>query len=155
MEYLTTHDLVWINEVVTGRIQPYNYVTLEAVMAGQYAYGKSDDALTQAATLLERLLTKTPFLEGNRRTALIATLTFLNANGYAVEAGDAQIAPLIEAAAEGRVAALQAVSDIARPAEANLPKGVTLRKLITHECNLHTNALSLLTANDGAVIMKR
>ena len=31
MEYLTAHDLVWINEVVTGRVQPYNYVTLELV----------------------------------------------------------------------------------------------------------------------------
>lgn len=155
MEYLTTHDLVWINEVVTGRIQPYNYVTLEAVMAGQYAYGKSSDVLAQASTLLGRLLTKTPFLEGNRRTAFIATLTFLNANGYVVQAGDAQAAQIVEALAEGRVSAMQAMGDIAAPSNSNLPMGVTLRKLITHECNLHAEALRLLTANDGVVIMKR
>ena len=155
MEYLTTHDLVWINEVVTGRVQPYNYVTLEAVMAGQYAYGKSSDVPAQAATLLDRLLTKTPFLEGNRRTAFIATLTFLNANGYVVQAGDTRAAQSIEAVAEGRVAAYQAIGDIAAPSNANLPMGVTLRKLITHECNLHAEALRLLTPNDGAVVMKR
>ena len=155
MEYLTTHDLVWINEVVTGRVQPYNYVTLEAVMAGQYAYGKSSDVLAQASILLDRLLTKTPFLEGNRRTAFIATLTFLNANGYVAQAGDAQAAQIVEAVAEGRVAAIQAMGDIAAPSNSNLPMGVTLRKLITHECNLHTEALRLLTANDGVVIMKK
>lgn len=155
MEYLTTHDLIWINEVVTGRVQPFNYVTLEAVMAGQYAYGKSDDTQAQAAMLLERLLTKTPFLEGNRRTAFIATMTFLNANGYVVRSGDAQLAQTFEAVAEGRIDPLQALNDIAAPAEANMSAGVTLRKLITHECNLHRETLRLLTANDGAVIMKR
>ena len=41
------------------------------------------------------------------------------------------------------------------PADHNMPKGVTLRKLITHECNLHAEALRLLAADDGAVIMKR
>ena len=86
MEYLTVHDLIWINEMVTGRVQPYNYVTLESCMAAQYTYGSSADPVAQAAQFLNRMLTKTPFLEGNRRTAYIAMLTLLNANGYAVRA---------------------------------------------------------------------
>ncbi len=155
MEYLTTHDLIWINETVTGRIQPYNYVTLEAAMAGQYAYGRSTDAVTQAALLLERLLTRVSFLEGNRRTAYIAALTFLNANGYEVRIGDAQAAQKIEAVAEGRLSAVQAIEDMAVPTDANMPMGVTLRKLITHECNLHQEALRLLSLNDRAVVMAR
>ena len=53
-------------------------------MAAQYTYGSSADPVAQAAQFLHRLLTKTPFLEGNRRTAFIAMLTLLNANGYAV-----------------------------------------------------------------------
>ena len=155
MEYLTTHDLIWINETVTGRVQPYNYVTLEAAMAGQYAYGRSTDAVTQAALLLERLLSRTSFLEGNRRTAYIATLTFLNANGYTVKIGDAQAAQMIEAVAEGRLSAVQAIEDMSAPTDSNMPMGVTLRKLITHECNLHQEALRLLTVHDQSAVMAR
>ena len=83
MEYLTTHDLVWINSTITGKVNAYNYVTLEAAMAGQYSYGDSHNVVPQAANLLDRLLCTRPFSEGNIRTAFIATLSFINANGYA------------------------------------------------------------------------
>ena len=43
MEYLTVHDLVWINNTVTGEVNPYDYVTLEACMAAQYRYGNSQE----------------------------------------------------------------------------------------------------------------
>jgi prophage maintenance system killer protein len=155
MEYLTTHDLIWINEMVTGRVQPYNYVTLESCMAAQYAYGSSGDPVPQAANLLNRMLTQTPFLEGNRRAAFIAVLTLLNANGYVVRFTDTQAAQAVEAVAEGRMSAVQAVTDMTVPAAADMPMGVTLRKLITHECNLHAEALRLLTVSDGPVVMKR
>ncbi len=155
MEYLTTHDLIWINEMVTGKVQPYNYVTLEACMAGQYSYGRSTEVVPQAATLLELLLGKSPFLEGNRRTAFLATLTFLNANGYATTVTDAQAVETLEKVAEGRLAALQAITDMAAPATHPLPGGITLRKLIMHECNLHTEALKALAAKDVAVAMVR
>src|SRR5579862_5751254 len=99
MEYLTTHDLVWINNVVTGKVNPFDYVTLEAAMAAQYRYGVSQDVPGQAATLLQALLYKPPFESGNRRTAFVATLTFLNANGYATTAGDAEAADILMSAA--------------------------------------------------------
>jgi death-on-curing family protein len=148
MEYLTTHDLVWINNIVTGKVQPYNYVTLEAAMAGQYSYGQSHDVVEQAGKLLERLLRKTPFALGNRRTALIATLTFLNANGYATRASDHDAIQVIQSVEQGVISASQATETLAAPAGNNLPIGVTLRKLIIHECNLHTEALQGLTSGD-------
>ena len=155
MEYLTTHDLIWINEMVTGKVQPYNYVTLEACMAGQYSYGRSTEVVPQAATLLERLLNKSPFLEGNRRTAFIATLTYLNANGYTLTVDDVQAVQAIAAVIEGRTSPLQAITEIVAPSAHALPAGITLRKLIMHECNHHSEALRVLASHDAPVPMIR
>ncbi len=147
MEYLTVYDLVWINSAVTGKVNPYNYVTLEAAMAGQYSYGQSQDVPTQAANLLERLLTRKSYQSGNRRTALIATLTFLNANGYDTRASDAEAAEIVRAVDVRQTTAPDAIARLAAPAAQPLT-GVTLRKLIAHECNAHCDALKLLAEND-------
>jgi death-on-curing protein len=148
MQYLTTHDLVWVNELVTGQVVPYNYVTLEAAMAGQYRYGQSRDVPAQAAVLLERLLFKSPFARGNRRTAFVSLLTFLNANGYASLVDDVEAAAIVLSVEAGQRTAAEAVALIAAPAADALPSDLTLRKLITHEFNLHTAALRALTPGD-------
>jgi len=148
MEYLTTHDLVWINNIVTGRVLPYDYVTLEAAMAGQYSYGESRSTLDQAGKLLDRILRNAPFAHGNRRTALIATLTFLNANGYATKSTDRDAADVIFALEQGATTAPLAMEALAAPAVSNLPEGLTLRKLMIHECNLHAEALTALAPGD-------
>jgi prophage maintenance system killer protein len=148
MEYLTVHDLVWINNIVTGKVNRYDYVTLEAAMAGQYRYGDSQDVPGQAATLLERLLFQPPFESGNRRTALIATLAFLNANGYATKPTDDSLAGLVRDLLRRTSPPQQVISELAAPSQQSLPTGTTLRKLITHECNLHTEALRLLAEGD-------
>jgi len=148
MEYLTVHDLVWINSTVTGKVNPYNYVTLEAAMAGQYSYGDSKNVLEQAANLLERLLATAPFSEGNLRTAYIATLSFLNANGYATKVDDADAASAVRSVAHGLKSPQQAIAEIAAPAAQALESTYTLRKLISHECNYHANGLRFLADND-------
>lgn len=148
MEYLTTHDLVWINTTVTGKTLRYNYVTLEAAMAAQYSYGESYDVPGQAAGMLECLLFKPPFEYGNRRVAFIAVLTFLNANGFATKASDAEAAQALLQVAQRKLSSLDAIESLAAPAEGALPSGLTLRKLISHECNLHVDALQALTLGD-------
>ena len=115
MDYLTTHDLVWINNTLTGKVNPYDYVTLEAAMAGQYSYGQSHDVPGQAAIMLERLLSKRPFSEGNIRTAFIATLSFLNANGYATRVDDTEAAAIVRGVASGDKSSTQAVQELAAP----------------------------------------
>lgn len=144
MEYLTTHDLVWINQIITGKVVPYNYITLEAVMAGQYRYGTSNDVNGQAANFLEQFLSKRPFTEGNLATALIAVLSFLNFNGYATKVSDAEAAEIMNASAKREISAADAISKLAAPATERLPENVTLRKLITHECHSHAEALRLI-----------
>jgi death-on-curing family protein len=152
MQYLTTHDIVWINNSVTGTTLPYNYVTLESAMAGQYSYGQSQDVPGQAANLLKRLITTPPFASGNKRTALIAALAFLNANGYTTSVTDEEAAAIVSKLASGEMTPQQAIASLCAPDEATLQSGlsgaVSLRKLISHECNAHAEALSLLAAGD-------
>ncbi|HZP80850.1 MAG TPA: type II toxin-antitoxin system death-on-curing family toxin [Chthonomonadaceae bacterium] len=146
--YLTVHDLVWINTTVTGRVNPYDWVTLEAAMAAQYRYGESQDVPGQAASLLQSLLFKPPFASGNRRTAFIAALTFLNANGYATKVQDREAADIVLSVIRRERTPEQAIAELAAPSQQALPAGLTLRKLITHECNLHVEALKILAEGD-------
>jgi death-on-curing family protein len=148
MEYLTTHDLVWINTTITGSAEPYNYVTLEAAMAGQYSYGESRDVPAQAANLFSNLLFKAPFAAGNIRTALIAALTFLNANGFSIRVTDEEIASIVKAVAARKATPGQAIADLCAPSDKNDGGGATLRMLITHQCNSHIEALKLLAGGD-------
>lgn len=148
MEYLTTHDLVWINNVVTGAVNPFNYVPLEAAIASQYGYGDSRDVEGQAANFLDHLLSTAPFASGNRRTAFIALLTFLNANGYATKQGDPDAVQTVQSVAQRQRTPQEAIDALAAPAKEPLLPGITLRTLITHECNLHAEALKLLSEGD-------
>ena len=148
MEYLTTHDLVWINNSVTGETQPYHYFNLEASMAGQYSYGTSVDVPSQAATLMDRLIVKAPFAEGNLSTAYIATLTFLIANGYTCKVDDNEAISIIRSVASGSKTSLQAVSELSNISERPLDGGISLRKLISFVCNSHSEALKSLSESN-------
>jgi death-on-curing family protein len=148
MEYLTTHDLVWINTTITGSAEPYNYVTLEAAMAGQYSYGESRNVSAQAANLFSSLLFKAPFAAGNIRTALVAALTFLNANGYSIRVTDAEAAELVKSVAARQTTPAQAILDLCAPSDQGGISTTSLRKLIALECNTHSEALELLAGGD-------
>lgn len=148
MEYLTVHDFVWINNAITGKVNPYDYFALEACMAAQYCYGDSNNVPTQAAELLSKLLRANPFESGNQRTALISVLSFLNANGYATVQGEAELADAIRAVATGSLSVSEAIASLAAPASAPLATTLALRRLITLECNTHAGALQRLADGD-------
>ena len=113
-------------------------------MAGQYRYGDAENLLDHAAPMFERLLCQKPFEEGNRGTALIALLTFLNSNGYATIISDADAARLTLAVEKRETTAAQAVAAIASPAKNGGVSGISLRQLVAHECNHHMEALRIL-----------
>jgi hypothetical protein len=98
--------------------------------------------------MLRRLVEYRPFADGNLRTALLATLTFLNANGYATKVKDVEAARILLAVSNRETEPSEAVAALAAPAQSPL-QGVTLRQLITHECNLHVEALLILADHDG------
>lgn len=144
--YLSTYDFVWINTTVTGEANPYDYVTLEACMAGQYRYGDAENLIDHAAPMFERLLLSKPFEEGNRATALISLFSFLNFNGYATTVSDVEAARITLAVESGEMSAAEAVNAMAAPAQGGIG-AISLRKLVVHECNHHVEALKLLADN--------
>jgi death-on-curing protein len=60
-----------------------------------YAHYEEADFALQAAVLAHGIAESQCFIDGNKRLALIAMLTFLEANGYAVEATDPELADWI------------------------------------------------------------
>jgi death on curing protein len=60
-----------------------------------YAHYQDADIALQAAVLAHGVAESQPFLDGNKRLALVAMLTFLEANGYRVDATDPELADWI------------------------------------------------------------
>jgi len=60
-----------------------------------YAHYDNADLALQAAALAHGIAETQPFIDGNKRLALVALLTFLEINGVVVEAGDPELADWI------------------------------------------------------------
>jgi death-on-curing protein len=71
--------------------------SLEGALARptSYAHYQEADIAVQAAVLAHGIAESQPFLDGNKRLALVAMLTFLEANGYRVDATDPELADWI------------------------------------------------------------
>ena len=86
--YLTAADLIRINgrmaEKWGGIPGVRDYELLESAVArpqtGYYA-----DLIEEAAALCESLLQNHPFIDGNKRSAIVAAAVFLRWNGYKLE----------------------------------------------------------------------
>ena len=61
------------------------------------------DLASKAAGLMESLVANHPFVDGNKRTAVAAALTFLDMNGIEVDADENEFYDLVIGVAEGRV----------------------------------------------------
>lgn len=148
MHYLTTHDLVWVNAIVTGETLSYDYEAVEQGMAAQYRYGNSTDAPGQGAFFLQTMLRKRPFEYGNRRTAFLAELAFLRANGLDLRANDRDAAAIVRQVESGEMASEAAIQALTAPAADGLREGTTLRSLLTRLAAAHGEALELLKEGD-------
>ena len=56
-----------------------------------YAHYKHGDLALQATVLAHGIAETQPFVDGNKRAALVAMLTFLEINGYRVNATDREL----------------------------------------------------------------
>lgn len=70
---------------------------LESALARPETYAHYEDAdlAVQAAVLAHGIAESQCFIDGNKRLALVAMLTFLELNGYRVEATDPELADWI------------------------------------------------------------
>jgi len=71
-----------------------------ATFGGAYVHG---DLYEMAAAYLFHIVKDHPFVDGNKRTGLIATLAFLGLNGVRLEADQDNLGDLVLAGAEGRM----------------------------------------------------
>lgn len=80
-----------------------NRDALEGALArpAHYAHYQQADLALQAAVLAHGIAEAQPFIDGNKRTALVAMLTFLEINGYYVRATDPELADLIISLSRG------------------------------------------------------
>jgi death-on-curing protein len=101
--YLTVLEVITMNqELLEQAGQGYHLLNegaLEgAVMRPQMVahYGQAD-LVEQAATLIAGIALAHAFLDGNKRTAYVAGLTFLRLNGFRVDEDPVEIALQVEA----------------------------------------------------------
>jgi prophage maintenance system killer protein len=141
--YLTLQDLIWINSEVTKSPQPYSYDRLEEATYYQYSYRQSRDVPLQAARFLWGYLKYRPFARGNLATALIATLAFLQINGYETCLPLERAAEWVEQVALRRKHPLDAIRQIAVPAIAGTHPE-PLRELAHHLIEHYESALHQL-----------
>jgi len=101
--YLTFEDALAIHAAVIGSTaaQAADHLRspsgLEGALArpASYASYQEADIALQAAVLAHGIAETQAFIDGNKRTALIAMLTFLEVNGWAVSAEDSELAAWI------------------------------------------------------------
>ncbi len=91
MEELTTNDLLYLHSVVEAKFKVFTGVKdLGLVQAiadrpNQKLYGSFipyPDVFAKAASIMEGIIRMHPFYDGNKRTALLAAIAYLELNGY-------------------------------------------------------------------------
>jgi death-on-curing protein len=101
--HLTLADVLGLHGLIIGATaqeaadQLRNQPGLESALArpAAYAHYENADLALQAAALAHGIAEGQQFIDGNKRTALVAMLTFLEINGIAVKASDRELADWI------------------------------------------------------------
>ncbi|MCS6950057.1 MAG: type II toxin-antitoxin system death-on-curing family toxin [bacterium] len=131
MRYLTVHDVIWMNTALTGAPQRYDFDRLENAVYSQYSYGDSRDVITQGARMLRQLLQDKPFEQGNELTALVATMTFLQLNGYTLRVSSEEAPAVLEQMAQGQLRAREFLQQRAQPVDEQVG---SLREVVAQVC---------------------
>ena len=91
MEELTANDLLYLHSIVENRFKVFKGVKdigLVQAIADRPSQKLYDDFVpyqdifAKAASLMEGIIRMHPFYDGNKRTALLATIAYLQLNGY-------------------------------------------------------------------------
>lgn len=107
MRYLTAGDVLKINESEVGPDQLADFGLLESAVlrpqqtvAGQDAY---PDLHSKAAALMHSLIRNHPFVDGNKRTAVLTVDIFYAMNSFDLEADQGEMVALALDIAEGQI----------------------------------------------------
>jgi death-on-curing protein len=96
-DVLELHGLILDASAAQAADQLRNRDGLESALArpAAYAHYENADLALQAAALAHGIAEGQQFIDGNKRTALVAMLTFLEINGVGVKASDRELADWI------------------------------------------------------------
>jgi death-on-curing protein len=116
VEYLTVEDVLRLAEIALGRCPDVRDLGLldSAVhrpMASAFGRDAYPDLITKAAALLDSLLRNHPFVDGNKRTAWVATATFCELNGLVLAPQEDDAYGLVMAVAGGELADIEELAD--------------------------------------------
>jgi death-on-curing protein len=96
--WLAIEEVVETNKDVVARTrEPFlilNHGILESAVtspANRYHYGRERDIVTLAVGLLFSLARNHPFEQGNKRTAFVSALTFLEINGFTLALSNTEL----------------------------------------------------------------
>ncbi len=107
MRYLFPSGVIGINEQEVGPDRLADFGLLEAAVLRpqQMIFGADayPDIHTKAAGLMHSLIRNHPFLDGNKRTAVLSVIVFYNLNGFAIDAAQGEVVALAVDVAEGQV----------------------------------------------------
>ena len=93
-----------------GRPGVANLALIESAIGRPY-HGYYDTIAQMAAALLESMVKNHGFTDGNKRTAWLLTVTFLDRSGYSLELmGDEHVDDLVVGIAEGSVSYAESVA---------------------------------------------
>jgi death-on-curing protein len=76
-----------------------------------------EDLFAMAAAYLFHIVSNHPFVDGNKRTGLLAALVFLDQNGISIEGHSKELYQLTLGVAEGHVSKHDVAGDLRRVAE--------------------------------------
>ena len=107
MRYLTVGDVIAFNQAEVGGDALADFGLLEsAVLRTQTTIGGLDaypSIHEKAAALMHSLIRNHPFVDGHKRTAVVATFTFYLLNGWEIRAENVGVVGLAVDVAEGHL----------------------------------------------------
>jgi death-on-curing protein len=107
VRYLTASEVVLINQQEVGPDLLADFGLLEsAVLRPQQSVFGADaypDMHTKAAAMMHSLIRNHAFVDGNKRTGVLAMILFYNLNGFRIEAAQEDVIALALDIAEGQI----------------------------------------------------
>jgi death-on-curing protein len=107
VRYLTAGEVMLVNEQEVGPDLLADFGLLEAaVLRPQQSVFGSDaypDMHTKAAAMMHSLIRNHAFIDGNKRTGVLATILFYNLNGYTIETIQEDLIALALDIVEGQI----------------------------------------------------
>ncbi|MCA1604421.1 MAG: type II toxin-antitoxin system death-on-curing family toxin [Acidobacteria bacterium] len=107
MRYLTVSEVLLVNEQEVGPDLLADFGLLEAaILRPQQSVFGSDaypDMHTKAAAMMHSIIRNHAFIDGNKRTGVLAMILFHNLNGYRIETVQEDLIALALDIAEGQI----------------------------------------------------